>query len=78
LIKQPINNTTEGKSAKLTERCVDLIKMEDPDATITTLKSKKSPGSGVINNELYKHTSKNILHKLLNFLKYLLDLWRHT
>jgi len=56
--KQPKDNTTEGKSAKLTEECVDLITMEELEETIQTLKSKKSPGLDGINNELYKHTPK--------------------
>jgi hypothetical protein len=38
--------------------------MEELDANIKTLKSKKSPGPDGINNELYKHASKHCLHKL--------------
>jgi len=56
--KQPKDNTTEGKSAKLTEKCVDLITMEELEVTIKTLKSKKSPGLDGINNEMYKHAPK--------------------
>ena len=35
------DNTTEGKSAKLTETCFDLIKMEELETTIKTLKTIK-------------------------------------
>ena len=49
--KQFDDNTTEGKRAKLTENCVDLIKMEELETTIKTLKARKSPGSDGINNE---------------------------
>ena len=66
--KQPTDTTTEEKSAKLTEKCVDLITMEELDATIKTLRPKKSPGLDGINNELYKHAPKSFLHKFLNFL----------
>jgi hypothetical protein len=59
------NNTTEGKCAKLTENCVDLITMEELETTIKTL---KSPGSDGINNELFKHAPKSLLHIFLNFL----------
>jgi hypothetical protein len=38
--KHPIHNTTEEKSAKLTEKCVDLITMEELDTIKKTLKSK--------------------------------------
>ena len=48
-------NTTEGKRAKLTENCVDLITMEELQTTIKALKARKSPGSDRINNEWYKH-----------------------
>ena len=41
----------EGKRAKLTENCVDLITMEELETTIKTLKARKSPGSDGINNE---------------------------
>jgi len=61
--KQFNYNTTEGKCAKLTENCVDLITMEELETTIKTLKSRKSPGSDGINNELYKHAPKRFLHK---------------
>ena len=43
--KQFNDNTTEGKGAKLTENCVDLITMEELETTIKILKSRKSPGS---------------------------------
>jgi hypothetical protein len=65
--KQFNNNTTEGKCAKLTENCVDLITMEELETTIKTLKSRKSPESNGINNEFYKHAPKSFLHKFLNF-----------
>ena len=41
--KQFNDNTTEGKGAKLTEDCVDLITMEEMEATIKTSKSSKAP-----------------------------------
>jgi hypothetical protein len=66
--KQFNDNTTEGKGAKLTENCVDLITMEELETSIKGLKARKSPGSDGINNELYKHTPKSFLHKFLNFL----------
>jgi len=50
--KQFNDNTTEGKRAKLTENCVDLIRMEELETTIKALKARKSPGSDGINNEL--------------------------
>ena len=56
--KQFNDNTTEGKRAKLTENCVDLITMEELETTIKALKSRKSPGSDGINKELYKHAPK--------------------
>jgi len=56
--KQFNDNTTDGKCAKSTENCVDLITMEELETTIKTLKSRKSPGSNGINNELYKHAPK--------------------
>jgi len=58
----------EGKRAKLTENCVDLITMEELETTIKTLKARKSPGSDGINNDLYKHAPKIFLHKFFNFL----------
>ena len=73
--KQPNDTTTEGKSAKLTEKCVDLITMEEVEATIKTLKSKKSPGLDIINNELYKHAPRNFLHKFLGFLNICWTYW---
>jgi len=57
-----------GKRAKLTENCVDLIKMEELETTIKALKARKSPGSDGINNELYKHAPKSFLHTFFNFL----------
>ena len=66
--KQFNDNTTEGKRAKLTENCADLITMEELETTIKTLKVRKSPGSDGINNELHKHAPKSFLHKFLNFL----------
>jgi len=66
--KQFNDNTAEGKRAKLTENCFDLITMEELEITIKALKVKKSPGSDGINNELYKHAPKNCPHKFLNFL----------
>jgi len=66
--KQFNDNTTEWKRAKLTENCVELITMEDLKTTIKALKARKSPGSGGINNELYKHAPKSFLHKFFNFL----------
>ena len=62
------DNTTEGKLAKLTENCVDLITVEELETTIKALKARKSPGSDGINNELYKHAPKSFSHKFLNFL----------
>jgi len=58
LTKQFNDNATEGKRAKLTENCVDLITMEEFETTIKALKARKSPGSDGINNELYKHAQK--------------------
>jgi len=66
--KQFNDNTTEGKCAKLTENCVDLIAMEELETTIKALNARKSPGSDGINNELYKHAPKSFLYKFLNFL----------
>ena len=66
--KQFNDNTAEGKRAKLTENCFDLITMEELEITIKALKVKKSPGSDGINNELYKQAPKNCPHKFLNFL----------
>jgi len=66
--KQFNDNTTEGKHAKLTENCVDLITMEEFETTIKALKARKSPGSDGISNEFYKHAPKIFLHKFLNFL----------
>jgi len=60
--KQFNDNTKEGKCAKLTENCVDLITMEDLKTTLKALKARKSPGSDGINNELHKHGPKVILH----------------
>ena len=65
--KQFNDNTTEGKGAKLTEDCVDLITVEELE-TIKTLKSRKSPGLDGTSNELYKHAQKSFLHKFFNFL----------
>jgi hypothetical protein len=48
------DNTTEGKREK-----IDLITVEGLETTIKALKVRKSPGSDVINNELYKHTPKS-------------------
>jgi len=62
------DNTTEGKCAKLTENCVDLITMEEMETTIQTLKSRKSPGSYRINNELYKHAPESSYIIFFNFL----------
>jgi len=62
------DNTTEGKRAKLTENCVDLITMQELETTIKALKARKSPGCEGINNELYKLAPKSFLHKFLNFL----------
>ena len=56
--KQFNDNTTEGKCAKLTENCVDLITMEELETAIKALKARKSLGSDGINNELYKHAPK--------------------
>jgi len=66
--KQFSDSTTEGKCAKLTENCVYLITMEELEPTIKTLKDRKSPGSDGINNELYKHAPKSVLHQYFNFL----------
>jgi hypothetical protein len=66
--KQFNDNTTEGKCAKLTENCVDLITMEELETIIKALKARKSPGSNGIHNELYKHAPKIFSHKFLNFL----------
>jgi hypothetical protein len=72
------DNTTEGKREKLTGNCVDLITMEELETTIKALKTRKSPGSDEINNELYKHAPKSFLHKFFNFFGCLLDLWGHS
>ena len=56
--KQFKDNTTEGNREKLTENCVDFIIMEELETTVKALKSRKSSGSGGINNELYKHAPK--------------------
>ena len=56
--KQLNDNTTEWKRAKLTENCVDLITMEESGTTTEASKTRKSPGSDGINNELYKHAPK--------------------
>jgi len=40
--KQFKDNTTEGKRAKLTENCVDLITVEELETTIKALKARKS------------------------------------
>ena len=61
------DNTTEGKCAKLTENCVDVITMEELGTTIQTLKPRKSPGSDGINNELYKHTPESFYIIFLTF-----------
>ena len=66
--QQVKDNTTERKLEQRAENCVDLITMEELETTIKTLKPRKSPGSGGINNELYRYASKNLLHKFLNFL----------
>jgi len=66
--KQFNGNTTEGKRAKLTENCADLITMEELETTIKALKARKSPGSDGINNELHKHATKSFLHKFFNVL----------
>ena len=50
--KQFNDNITEGKRAKLTENCVDLITMEELETIIKASKARKSPGSDGINNEL--------------------------
>ena len=50
--KQFNDNTAEGKRAKLTENCVDLITMEELETTIKALKARKSPGTDEISNEL--------------------------
>jgi hypothetical protein len=42
--------------------------MEELETTIKVLKARKSPGSGGINNELYKHTPKSFLNHFFNFL----------
>jgi len=66
--KQSNDNTAEGKHAKLTENFVDLITVEELETTIKALKARKSPASGGINNELYKHATKSFLHKFLNLM----------
>jgi hypothetical protein len=62
------DNTTEGKCEELTGNCVDIITMEELETTIKALKTRKSPGSDGINNELYKEAPKSFLHRFLNFL----------
>ena len=66
--KQFNDNTIEGKSAKLTKNCIDLITMEEQETAIKTLKAWKSPGWDGINNELYKHAPKSFLRTFLNFV----------
>ena len=56
--KQSNDKTTERKCANLTEKCVDLITVEELETTIKALKARKSPGSDGINNELYKYAPK--------------------
>jgi len=47
--KQSNDNTAEGKRAKLTENCVDLITMEELETAVKALKARKSPRSdGII------------------------------
>jgi hypothetical protein len=60
--KQFNDNTTEGKSAKLTENCVDLTTMGELETAIKALKARKSPGSYGINNKLYKHAPKRFFY----------------
>jgi hypothetical protein len=62
------DNTTEKIWEQSAENCVDLITMEEMEATIKALKPRKSPGSDGINNELYKHAPKSFLHKFFKFL----------
>ena len=62
--KQFKDNTTEGKCEKLTENCFELITMKGLKTTINILKSRKSPGSDGINNEL-TNLHQNVF--LLNF-----------
>ena len=57
--KQFNDKTTEGKHAKLTENCFDLITMEELETSIKALKTRKSPGTDGLNNELYKHAPKS-------------------
>jgi hypothetical protein len=52
------DNTTEGKCAKVTENCDDLIMIAELETTIKSLRSRKSAGSDGINNKLYKHAQK--------------------
>jgi len=54
------DNTTEWRRAKLTENCVDLIRVEELETTIKALKARKSRGSDKINNDLYKYAPKDI------------------
>jgi hypothetical protein len=42
--------------------------MEELETTVKALKSRKSPGSDGINNELYKQAPKSFLQKFFNFL----------
>ena len=52
------DNNTEGKSAKVTEKCVDLIVREELETTTKALKAKKAPGSDGI-NESHEHAAKS-------------------
>jgi hypothetical protein len=49
--RQINDNSTERKCTTVTENCVDLIKMEELETTIKSLRPRKSPSSDRINNE---------------------------
>jgi hypothetical protein len=57
--KQFKDKITEEKREKLRENCLDLITKEELETTIEALKSRKSPRSDRINNNLYKHAPKS-------------------
>jgi hypothetical protein len=62
------NNGEEATQVTPDEGKVDPITIEELTEVIKNIKSRKSPGSGGINNELLKYAPKSCLFKLLDFL----------